>query len=322
MNYRNVIFGMRNAIEMAKKISNETNIPLLKVNRDVFADGETLLWSEETVRNSNAFIIASTHTPANENIMELLIFIDSLKRANVKSINIVMLYYGYARQDRKDHGRKPITAKLVADLLEKAGANRIIAIDLHNPSIQGFFNIPVDDLKGQYVLAKKIKQESERFTVVSPDHGGAVRARILSELIADTIKIAIIDKRRIGVNKTEVLGIIGNVKDKNVVIIDDIIDTGGTIIKAAKTVKEHGAKKVIIAATHGVFSNGFQMFEDAKEVDKVIITDTITHNHFDASKYKKLEIVSLFKFISKTINAITNNTSITEIYSEFKNEII
>ncbi|VEU59556.1 ribose-phosphate pyrophosphokinase [Mesomycoplasma neurolyticum] len=322
MNYKNVLFGMKNAIEMAEKIAEETQLPLLKVNREVFADGEVVLWSEETVRNSNAFIIASTHMPANENIMELLIFIDSLKRANVKSITVVLLYYGYARQDRKDHGRKPITAKLIADLLERAGATRIIAVDLHNPSIQGFFNIPVDDLKGQYVLAKKIKQESERFTVVSPDHGGAVRARILSELIADTVKIAIIDKRRIGTNKTEILGIIGDVKGKNVVIIDDIIDTGGTIIKAAKAVKEHGAKKVIIAATHGVFSRGFEMFQEAKEVDKVIITDSIKHQNLDIKKFSKLEIVSLSSFVSQTINAIIRNTSITSLYKIIKNEII
>ncbi|MGZ9432096.1 ribose-phosphate pyrophosphokinase [Mycoplasma sp. 480] len=320
INERNVLFGMENSLNLAKKISQKVNLPLTPIKKEVFADGEVMLNSAETVRNSNVFIVASTHTPVNDNIMELLIFIDSLKRASAKEITVILSYYGYARQDRKAKGRQPIAAKLVANLLETAGATKIITVDLHNPSIQGFFNIPLDDLRGQYVLAKRIKQKKHSFTVVSPDHGGAVRARILSELLSNSVKIAIIDKRRVGTNQTEVLGIIGTVDEEHAIIVDDIIDTGGTILKAAQTVKEHGAKSVTIVATHGIFSRGFEMFEESPFVDKVIITDSIEKPKL--SKFSKIEIVSLCDFISEVIIATINKSSVSDIYKGFKNELL
>nr|WP_318023922.1 ribose-phosphate pyrophosphokinase [Mesomycoplasma molare] len=320
LNERNVLFGMENSLNLARKISNKVKLPLTEIKKEVFADGEVMLSSTETVRNSNVFIVASTHTPVNENIMELLIFIDSLKRASAKEITVILSYYGYARQDRKAKGRQPIAAKLIANLLEVAGATKIIAVDLHNPSIQGFFNIPLDDLKGQYVLAKNLKQKNGKFTVVSPDHGGAVRARVLSELLSNSVKIAIIDKRRIGTNQTEVLGLIGEVEGENAIIVDDIIDTGGTILKAAQTVKENGAKTVTIVATHGIFSKGFEMFENSPYVDKVLITDSIEQESL--KKYSKIEVVSLCDFISEVIIATINKSSVSDIYKGFKNELL
>ncbi|CCP23837.1 ribose-phosphate pyrophosphokinase [Mycoplasmopsis cynos] len=315
-----VLFGMANSLSLANEVSKILNIKLSKIERTVYADGEVMLVSEPTVRDKETFIIASTSRPVNENIMELLLFIDSLKRASAKSINVILSYYGYARQDRKASGRQPIGAKLVADLLEKAGATKITCVDLHNPSIQGFFNVPVDDLKGQYPIAKALKETGEKFTVVSPDHGGTVRARKLAELIADTVQICIIDKRRIGVNQTEVMGILGNIENQNAVIIDDIIDTGGTILKAVETLKANGAKKVIVAATHGIFTKGFEIFENHPDVDRVIVTNSIDNTE-NVKKFKKLQIVSLGDFLAKVINASLKKTSISQIYIDYKKEI-
>ncbi|MDD7908127.1 ribose-phosphate pyrophosphokinase [Metamycoplasma hyosynoviae] len=312
-----VIFGMDNSIQLAKRIGKYIKTNVEEVEKITFADGENLLFSDITVRNKSVFVICNTAKPVNENLMQLLIFIDSLKRASAKHINVVITYYGYARQDRKAAGRQPITAKLVADLLEKAGCTKIIAIDLHNPSIQGFFNIPVDDLRGQFIFANELRSRKNDFVIVSPDHGGAVRARQLSELLNNGEQIAIIDKRRTGPNVSEIMGVLGNVKDKNVVIFDDIIDTGGTIINATRALKEKGAKKIIVAATHGLFSKGFEMFENEPVIDEVIITDST--NKEDLKHFKKLKILSLAEFLSMVIEANINKTSITEVYDAYGN---
>ncbi|MGV2392559.1 UNVERIFIED_CONTAM: ribose-phosphate pyrophosphokinase [Campylobacter lari] len=273
-----MIFGMSNCQKLTAEIAKSINIEVSNLTVTQFADGEIMPVSNTAVRGKDVYIVASTSKPVNNNIMELLLFIDSLKRASAKSITVALTYYGYARQDRKAMGRQPIGAKLIADLLQVAGVNKIIAVDLHNVAIQGFFNIPIDDLSGQFPLAKAIKETKTKFTVVSPDHGGTIRARTLAELISDSIKICIIDKRRTGTNQTEVMGLIGDINNQNAVIIDDIIDTGGTIIKAADTVIKNGAKKVIIAATHGLFSKGFDMFENHPGIEKVIITDSIDNS--------------------------------------------
>ncbi len=321
MNNNNaLLFGMPNCIKLAERISKMINIPLSTLTLTKFADGETMPVSDEAVRGKDVYIIASTSRPVNDNLMILYLFIDSLKRASAKSINIALAYYGYARQDRKASGRQPIGAKLVADFLETAGASKIITVDLHNSAIQGFFNIPIDDLKASFTLAKAIKRIHEKFTVVSPDHGGTVRARSLAELISNDIKISIIDKRRTGINQTEVMGLIGDVKDQNAVIIDDIIDTGGTIIKAAETLKQYGAKKIVIAATHGIFSKGFDIFENNPAVEKVIITDSIDNDEL-LDKYKKLEIVSLDRFLGSVIDCSINGKSISMLYDKFAKEI-
>ncbi|OAB48760.1 ribose-phosphate pyrophosphokinase [Mycoplasmopsis gallinarum] len=318
MNKNNVIlFGMPNCYKLAKNISNRLEIPLSEIKRITFADTESMLISQQTVRQKDVFVVASTSMPVNENLMELLIFLDSLKRASANSITVILTYYGYARQDRKESGRQPISAKLVANLLQTAGATKIIAVDLHNPAIQGFFDIPIDDLKGAFVLAKPIIDSKETFTVVSPDHGGTNRARKLAELIANSIKICIIDKRRIDTDKTEILGLIGNIKDQNAVIIDDIIDTGGTILKAAQALKDNGARKIIIAATHGLFTKGFEMFENNPNIEKVIITDSINNEHL-VSKFSKLQVVSLDKFLAGVIDCHINGSSISTLYNRFQ----
>ncbi|QSF13480.1 ribose-phosphate pyrophosphokinase [Mycoplasma sp. Mirounga ES2805-ORL] len=315
-----IILGMPNCLKLSKSIADKLKMPLSEVEKTVFADGEAMILSKETVRNKDVFIISSVSRPVNNNLMDLLLLIDSLKRGSAKSINVVITYYGYARQDRKTGGRQPIGAKLVADLLQVAGATKIIAVDLHNEAIQGFFNIPSDDLKGAYALAKNIKEYNDKFTIVSPDHGGAVRARMLAKLISDDIKICIIDKRRTGPNETEVLGLIGNIEDQNAVIIDDIIDTGGTIIKAAKSLKQHGAKKIVLAATHGIFSKGFEIFEECDEIDSVIITDSID-NYDLAKKFKKLKIVSLDNILSEVIKCQINGRSVSDLYEDIAKKL-
>ncbi len=312
------IFAMENSIDLGKKISSILKIGLSEIKKTKFSDSEILVQSTETVRNKDVFIIASTSMPVNDNIMELLLFIDSLKRASAKRIIVVNTYYGYSRQDRKAKGRQPIGAKLFADLLEKAGATRIIGVDLHNASIQGFFNVPVDDLKGQFVFAPEIKKIG-KFSVVSPDHGGAVRARILAELVADTVQIAIVDKRRTGPNQSVISGILGDVKGKNCVIIDDMIDTGGTIIKAAEELKRQGAKKILIAATHGIFSRGFKHFEESDAIEQVLITDSIAK--VNTIKSDKLQVVSLDTFLAKIIKATIDGESVSNIYETIQNKL-
>lgn len=321
MNKENImLFGMPNSERLTKDISKQLNIPVSTLKVTKFADGEIMPVSDFAVRGKDVYIVASTSRPVNDNIIELLLFIDSLKRASAKSITVALTYYGYARQDRKASGRQPIGAKLMADLLQKAGVNKIIAVDLHNVAIQGFFDIPIDDLKGQFTLAKAIKNVHEKFTVVSPDHGGTVRARALAELISESVKICIIDKRRIGTNQTEVMGLIGDIEGENAVIIDDIIDTGGTIIKAAETLVKNGAKKVVIAATHGIFTKGFEIFENHPNIEKVIVTDSIDNSEW-AKKYKKLEIVSLSPLLAGVIKCSISGDSISNLYSKFAKEI-
>jgi len=307
------LFALPSAEKLGKKISQKLKLPLTPIKRTKFADGEVLLQSEDTVRNMHTFVVASISNPVNDNLMELLLFVDSLKRATAKTITAVISYYGYARQDRKASGRQPIGAKLVADLLETAGVTKVITVDLHNSSIQGFFDIPVDDLKAQYVLADHVKGAG-KFTIVSPDHGGTVRARLLAELVSPNIQIAIVDKRRTGPNQSETMGVLGNVEGKNIVIIDDMIDTGGTIVKAAKALQEKGAKKIIVAATHGLFSKGFAHFDEASHIDQVVVTDSIP-GVYDI-KSKKLKIISLDKVLSHSIQATADGKSISLFYEQ------
>lgn len=316
-----ILFGMDNCKVLAEEISKILNIRLTPIVKTTYQDGETMLVSEDTVRNRDVYIIASTSKNVNHSYMELFLFLDSLKRASAKNVTVALTYYGYARQDRKVSGRQPIGAKLMANLLQKAGADRIISIDLHNPSIQGFFDIPVDDLKAQYPLALELKKTySNNFTIVSPDHGGTVRARKFAELISDNLKICIIDKRRTGANQSEVMGILGEIKNQNAVIVDDIIDTGGTILKAAKALKNEGAKDVILVASHGLFTKGFEIFENDENIKEVLITNSVD-NYENLSKFKKLKIVSLASFLSEVISASVVGESISEIYKKWKEAI-
>ena len=324
MNDLNIkLFGMSNSEKLAKKVSKILELALVPIEKTTFSDGEMILHSEETVRNANVFIVCNTSSP--ESIIELLLFVDSVKRASAKHITVINSYYGYSRQDRKAKQREPIGARLMANILEVAGVNKLITVDLHNPSIQGFFNIPVDDLRWSISLAgyltktddqNKAIKKAMKFTIVSPDHGGAVRARILAELISNTVKIAIVDKRRVGPNQSEVLGILGSVSGKNIIIIDDILDTGNTILKAAAALKKEGAKKIYIAATHGLFTKSFDAFDKSEFIDKVLVSDSIQSVH--DIKSPKLAIISLAPFISAVIRASINSESISRIYKKIK----
>lgn len=310
----NIIFGMSNQIKLAQSVAKYLKTELTPVEKIVFSDGEMILKSSTTVRNKSTYIICSINS--HDSLMELLLFIDSLKRASALKIVVITTYFAYSRQDRKASQREPIGAKLIAKLLETAGATKVITFDLHNPSIQGFFEIPVDDLRWAYSVSHffSTHEKKDKFTVVSPDHGGAVRARRFAELIKKDSNIAIIDKRRIGPNISEIVGLLGNVKNQNCVIIDDIIDTGGTIIKAAERLKQEGAKKIYLVATHGLFSKKFDMFDKSDAVDKVIVSDSLPH--VNNIKSKKLEIVSLNTLIAKVIEADSNSKSISELYKK------
>lgn len=310
-NKDSLIFCLGETCQLAEEVAYRANLTLSKPEKVVFSDGEMLLSSIVTVRHKKTFVIASFFRDASSKILETLIFLDSLKRADAAEIILILTYYGYARQDRKEFGRQPITAKLIANLLQTSGITSIITVDLHNPSIQGFFDVPIDDIRAQYVLAEEISLEN--CVVVSPDHGGATRARVLSELL-HVGDVAIVDKRRSGTNKTEIFGILGNVEGKNALIVDDIIDTGGTIIDAAKMLKKHGAKTVIVAATHGVFSKGFKIFEEEEAVHKVFVTNTINQSEY--RKFSKHHEVDVAKLLAKVVEKNLKSESLSTMYSE------
>ena len=312
-NNQSVVFGLPNQIALAKLVAEKLKINLTDVNKTIFADGEILIKSSKTVRNKKVYIICSINS--NDALMELLLFVDSLKRASASNIVVISTYLCYSRQDRKASQREPIGAKLVAKLLENAGVDKLITFDLHNPSIQGFYDIPVDDLRWMYPLTNTLQREEKniKFSIVSPDHGGAVRARRFAELITKDVSIAIIDKRRTGPNISEIVGLLGNVEGKNCIIFDDMIDTGGTIIKAAEYLKSKGAKKIYLAATHGLFSRGFEIFDKNDAIDKVLISDSLPKAR--EIKSNKLKIISLESIIAKAIEIDFNSKSMSELYS-------
>lgn len=259
---------------LAEDIAAHIGTTLGKCTVAMFSDGEIQINIEESVRGCDVYVVQSTSAPVNQHIMELLIMIDALKRASAKSINIVMPYYGYARQDRKARSREPITAKLMADLIERAGATRVITLDLHAPQIQGFFDIPIDHLQGVPILSEYFEGKGlDDIIVVSPDHGGVTRARKM----ADRLKapIGIIDKRRPRPNVSEVMNIIGNIEGKTAILIDDIIDTAGTITLAANALVENGAKEVYACCTHPVLSGpAIKRIEDSR-IKELVITNSI-----------------------------------------------
>ncbi|HEX7065160.1 MAG TPA: ribose-phosphate diphosphokinase [Bacillales bacterium] len=268
------VFTLNSNRALAEEIVDEIGVNLGKSTVTRFSDGEVQIDIEESVRGCDVYVIQSTSEPVNEHLMELLIMIDALKRASARTVNIVMPYYGYARQDRKARARQPITAKLVANLLEKAGATRMIALDLHAQQIQGFFDIPVDPLLGVPILADYfLEKQLEDLVVVSPDHGGVTRARKLAERLKTPI--AIIDKRRPKPNVAEVMNIVGNIEGRTAIIIDDIIDTAGTITLAANALVENGAKEVYACCTHPVLSGpAVERIQDSS-IKELVVTNTI-----------------------------------------------
>lgn len=295
--------------ELVRKICAEIGIEMAEVEVTHFSDGEINVSISETVRGCDVFIIQPTCTPVNDNLMETLILIDAVKRASAGRINAVIPYYGYARQDRKTKAREPITAKLVADLITTAGADRVITLDLHAGQIQGYFDIPVDHLSAIPILANYFKEFIDKDTViVSPDLGGVTRARTFANIL--DLPIAIIEKRRPKANVSEVMNVIGDIEGKNVILVDDIIDTAGTICKAASVLKNFGAKKVYGCATHGVLSGPAIERIIESELETFVITDTIPLN----IDVEKIKIVSVAPLLAKAITRVNSNESISIIF--------
>ena len=306
------LFSLSANKRLAEEISEISGIPLSKIDLIRFADGEIGVNLEETVRGHHVFLVQPTSDPVNENIMELLITIDAMKRASAKNINIVMPYYGYSRQDRKSKSRQPISAKLVANLIEVAGANRVLAMDLHAAQIQGFFDIPIDNFRAMPILLEyfKAKEFKDEIVIVSPDHGGAVRARNMGESM--NAPIAIIDKRRPKPNVAEVMGIVGDVEGKIAIIVDDIIDTAGTITAAAQAIMDAGAKKVYACCTHPLFSKPAIDRINNSPLEEVVCTNTIQLPIFKRSP--KIVQLSIANLIAQGILNILHDKPLSSLF--------
>ncbi|OJG70490.1 ribose-phosphate pyrophosphokinase 1 [Enterococcus phoeniculicola] len=311
------IFALNSNRPLAEKIAAAVGVELGKSSVTQFSDGEIQVNIEESIRGSHVYVIQSTSSPVNDNLMELLIMIDALKRASAKTINVVMPYYGYARQDRKARAREPITAKLVANMIEKAGATRMLTLDLHAVQIQGFFDIPVDHLMGAPLIANYFLEKGisgDDVVVVSPDHGGVTRARKLAEFLK--APIAIIDKRRPKANVAEVMNIIGKVDGKTCVLIDDMIDTAGTITLAANALKEAGAKSVYASCTHPVLSGpALQRISDSA-IERLVVTDSI--NLPENRKIEKIDEVSVGELMGDAIKRIHENKPVSPLFETKK----
>lgn len=297
--------------ELAKEIAEHIGVPLGNAQAVQFSDGECQIKLNESVRGCDVFVIQPTSAPVNEHLMELLVMVDALKRASAKSINVVIPYYGYARQDRKARARDPITAKLVANLIETAGAQRVITMDLHATQIQGFFDIPVDHLLGVPILAKHFAEKGlQDIVVVSPDHGGVTRARKLAERLE--APIAIIDKRRPEPNVAEVMNIVGHIEGKTAIIIDDIIDTAGTITLAANALVEAGAREVYACCTHPVLSGpAIERITNSK-IKELIVTNSIPLK--EEKLTDKITVLSVAPIIGEAIIRVHEELSVSKLF--------
>jgi len=314
-----VIFGLSSSVELVKEVCHYLNIAPGKVDVKHFADGETLVEIGESVRGKHCYIVQSTCKPVNETLMEVLICIDALRRSSAAEITCIIPYFGYARQDRKASPRQPITAKLVASMLEEAGANRVVTFDLHAAQIQGFFRCPVDDLTavpmmGQYFRRKNLKPEN--LVVVSPDHGGVKRARTMAEILG--CQIAIIDKRRPQANVAEACNIIGDVASKHVIIVDDICDTGGSLIAASNLLRERGARDIYVCITHGLFSNNAAIRIQDSPIKEVVVTNTIVPDKEEIEKTDKITTLSIGWMLSKLVLAVSCHTPVSEVYALYE----
>ena len=299
---------------LSKQISKQLKLKLINTNIKRFADGEIYIEINENIRGNSVFVIQSTSTPANDNLMELLLCIDALRRSSAKTITAVIPYFGYARQDRKVAPRTSISAKVVSNLITNAGANRIVTVDLHAGQIQGFFDIPVDNLFTTPLFTKYIKKKfkSKNLICVSPDVGGVQRTRGLATKLK--VDLAIIDKRRPEPGKSEVMNIIGNVKGKNCIIVDDIIDSGGTIVNAVNALKKAGAIDVYVFITHAVLSGEAADKIKKSKIKKLIITDSID-NSLKIKNNSKIEVISIAPLMAEAINRISNSTSVSDLFN-------
>lgn len=299
--------------ELSRRIAEVIGVPLGRAQIHRFADGEVFVEVEENVRDMDVFVIQPTCSPVNENLMELLILIDTLKRASADRITAVIPYYGYARQDRKVQPRTPITSKLVADLLTAAGTNRILSMDLHAGQIQGFFNIPFDHLYAMPIFLDYLMKEggaADR-VIVSPDAGGTERARAYAKRL--NVDLAIIDKRRTGPNQSEVMNLIGDVRGKNAVIVDDIVDTAGTLTQAARAVIDNKAKSVSTVCTHPVFSGEAIQRINESPLEMVVVADTVPLGN-KAKKSEKIRILSVGKLLAEAIRRIHTGESVSSLF--------
>ena len=301
--------------ELAKKISERLYISLGDATVGHFSDGEIQVQINENVRGADVFIIQSTCAPTNDNLMELIVMVDALRRASAGRITAVVPYFGYARQDRRVRSaRVPITAKVVADLLSTVGIDRVLTCDLHAEQIQGFFDVPVDNVFGSPVLLDDILKKTDLVNpiVVSPDIGGVVRARAVAKLLNDT-EMAIIDKRRPRANVSQVMHIIGDVADRDCILVDDMIDTGGTLCKAAEALKERGAKRVFAYATHAVFSGAAVQHLASDAIDEIVVTDTVPLSP-EMKALGKVRVLTLSTMLAEAIRRISNEESISAMF--------
>ena len=306
------LFSLSSNRDLAEEIAKSIGLELSDCEVLHFQDGEINVNISETVRGHHIFVIQPVSRPVNDNLMELLIMCDALKRASAKTINLVIPYYGYSRQDRKVKSRQPITAKLVADLIQTAGANRVICLDIHATQIQGFFNIPVDNFLGLPILCDYLLQKNLKdVVIVSPDHGGTKRAREFAKVF--NCPIAIIDKRRPEPNKAEVMNLIGNVEGKTCILVDDMVDTAGTLTAAANALKNAGATEVYAACTHGVLSgNAIEKIENSA-LKELIITNTIKQPK--EKMIDKIKILSVGKLLGQGIIRILEDEPLSDLFT-------
>ena len=307
-----LLTGNSNKI-LSKNIAKYLKTKLVNSSIRKFSDGEIYVEINENIRGNSIFIIQSVSSPANDNLMELLLSIDALKRSSAKSITAVIPYFGYARQDRKVVPRTSISAKLVSNLITKAGADRVVTVDLHAGQIQGFFDIPVDNLFSTPIFARHIRKKlkSKKTICVAPDVGGTERARALGKLL--NVGLAIVDKRRPKPGQSQVMNVIGDVKDKTCIIVDDIIDSGGTIVNAANALKSRGAKDVYVYITHGVLSGDAVKKIKSSVIKNLVITDTI-NNGEKTKNVKNIEVLPISTLMGEAIKRISNSTSVSDLF--------
>lgn len=312
------LFALSSNVPLAEKIAESAQIPLSKAEVFKFSDGEITVNIEESVRGHDVFIVQSTSAPANEHVMELLIMADAIKRASAKSLTVIMPYYGYSRQDRKSKSRQPITAKLIADLIEVSGIDRVISIDLHAAQIQGFFNIPIDNFPAGSLLAETFinTYDTNNVVVVSPDHGGVTRARMVANVLG--APLAIIDKRRPKPNVAEIQHIIGDVKGMKAIMIDDMIDTARTLCAGAQALIDAGASEVYAMATHPVLSGNAIELIETSALKEVLVTDTI---QVDLSKSTKIKQISIGKLLGRSIVHIAEDLPISQLFDRLAHRV-
>lgn len=309
-----VVFSLSANVDVTDEVCAKLGIEKGKCEVKKFADGELIVDILECIRGKNIYVIQSTCSPVNERLMELLVFVDALKRASAKEITCIIPYYGYGRQDRQAKAREPITARLVADLLQVAGVHRVVSFDLHAPQIQGFFTCPVDNLSAGNLIGSYFKKRlaGEDVVVVSPDHGGVTRARNLAVYL--NASIAVFDKRRPKPNVAEIVDVIGDVKGKVAVVIDDMIDTGGTILGTVNFLKKEGATKIYVACTHPVLSNGALEKICATDIEELVVTNTIPLK----GECDKVIVLSMATMIAQTIKVIEHGGSLTTVYDFYR----